>query len=487
MLRGRKLLLADDSLTIQKVVSLTFADEGVEVSTADDGAQALRQLEQGQPDIVLADVHMPGPGGYELCRRIKADARWQHLPVLLLVGTFEPFNEAEARKAGADDVVTKPFQSIRDLVNKVGNLLGNSPADEPTAEDSDALVTRRTDADSAAPARDATEVAAPLNVVWEDVDAAATGDKQPSPAAAFADLDADDATIHSVSAEQFQTQHQLHANAAARIEAAEFETDLSPRHFAADDRREKTPMHAAAPTVGADAFDLNDDHQRMPAEPRHEPQGAHLYAAAAASAGHAAADDALLDLGESEPAQNNDDADTDDIILDMGDDDRPAAVKLFAEEAAPVALPYDDHLLSLTRDDAPGATLMMGAAKQAASPDDVVFTASDDAPASGVATSAATDASFSAAEAWTTDAPATSPLTHEQAANEVRPGDEAFASSSAAPAQLSPEMVDAVARRVVELMSDAVVREIAWDVVPDLAERLVNRRLDEEKARAQQQ
>ncbi len=272
MLRGRKLLLADDSLTIQKVVSLTFADEGVEVSTAGDGAQALRQLEQGQPDIVLADVHMPGLGGYELCRRIKADARWRHLPVLLLVGTFEPYNEAEARKAGADDVVTKPFQSIRDLVNKVGNLLGNSPADEPTADDSDALAARRTDADSAAPARDATEVAAPLNIVWEDVDAATTGNKQPSPAAAFADLDADDATIHSVSAEQFQTQNQLHANAAARTEAADPETDLSPRHFAVDDRRENPPMHAAAPTVEADAFDLNDDQPRMLSEPRHDVQ-----------------------------------------------------------------------------------------------------------------------------------------------------------------------------------------------------------------------
>ncbi len=63
---------------------------------------------------------------------------------------------------------------------------------------------------------------------------------------------------------------------------------------------------------------------------------------------------------------------------------------------------------------------------------------------------------------------------------------EAFASPSAAPAQLSPEMVDAVARRVVELMSDTVVREIAWDVVPDLAEHLIKRRLDEEKARTQQ-
>ncbi len=457
MLRGRKLLLADDSLTTQKVVSLTFADEGVEVFIAGDGAQALRQLEQGQPDIVLADVHMPGPGGYELCRRIKVDARWRHLPVLLLVGTFEPYNEAEARKAGADDVVTKPFQSIRDLVNKVGNLLGNSQAGEPTTDDAeaDAIASRRTDAAAAAPARDATEVAAPLNIVWEDVDAAATGNTtSPPPTAAFADLDADDATIRSVSAEQFQTQHQLHANAAARTEAADAETDLLSRSLVADDRRENPPMHAAAPTVEADLFDLNDDQPRVLAELRHEPRAAHAYAAVASSAAsHAAEDDTLLDLGESEPAREDAIVDTDDIILDMGDDDPPAA-NLFTEDAAPAALRYDDHALSLTRDDAPNA-MMMCASKQAVPPDDVVLTA----PAA---------------------------MAHEQTVGEVRPGGEAFASASPMPSQLSPEMIDAVARRVVELMSDTVVREIAWEVVPDLAERLIQRRFDEEKARAQQ-
>src|SRR5688500_2700604 len=76
---------------------------------------------------------MPGPDGYELCERIKRDARLGHVPVVLLVGTFEPFNEAEARRVGADTVLTKPFQSIRNLVGKVGSLLGGGEAkpDEP--------------------------------------------------------------------------------------------------------------------------------------------------------------------------------------------------------------------------------------------------------------------------------------------------------------------------------------------------------------------
>ena len=74
-----------------------------------DGAQALRALaDDPPPDIVLADVVMPGPDGYELCERVKRDARLRDIPVVLLVGAFEPFNEAEARRVGADTVLTKP-------------------------------------------------------------------------------------------------------------------------------------------------------------------------------------------------------------------------------------------------------------------------------------------------------------------------------------------------------------------------------------------
>src|SRR5437870_6208259 len=96
----------------------------MEVTTVADGEQALEKLEQVAPDIVLADVFMPGVGGYELCRFIKQSERFGKIPVMLLVGYFEPFDEAEAKRAGADDVVTKPFQSIRELVSRVGSLVG---------------------------------------------------------------------------------------------------------------------------------------------------------------------------------------------------------------------------------------------------------------------------------------------------------------------------------------------------------------------------
>lgn|GEM_PF-736211 len=130
---SKKLLLADDSVTIQKVVNLTFADEGIEVLTASDGNTALQMLLAHKPDIVIADVNMPGPNGYQICERIKTDEKLKNIPVILLVGSFEPFDEEEAKRVGADDFLTKPFPSIRHLMSKVSSLLEtrtSTPAEE---------------------------------------------------------------------------------------------------------------------------------------------------------------------------------------------------------------------------------------------------------------------------------------------------------------------------------------------------------------------
>jgi CheY-like chemotaxis protein len=119
----RRLLLADDSVTIQKVVNLTFADEGVNVVAVGDGDAAMQKFVEAMPDLVMVDVNMPGLDGYRICEMIKQDDETRHIPVILLVGSFEPFDEEEARRVGADDFLTKPFQSIRQLVNKVSDLL----------------------------------------------------------------------------------------------------------------------------------------------------------------------------------------------------------------------------------------------------------------------------------------------------------------------------------------------------------------------------
>jgi CheY-like chemotaxis protein len=119
----QKLLLADDSVTIQKVVNLTFADEGIEVISVGDGDSAMEKILETSPDLIMVDVNMPGLNGYQICENLRNNPALSHTPVILLVGSFEPFDEEEAKRVGADDYLTKPFQSIRQLVQKVTTLL----------------------------------------------------------------------------------------------------------------------------------------------------------------------------------------------------------------------------------------------------------------------------------------------------------------------------------------------------------------------------
>lgn len=118
----KRLLLADDSVTIQKVVKLSFAGEDVEVTTVDDGERAIQVLEQVRPDVVLADIYMPGRNGFAVCEYVKSHHELARIPVVLLVGTFEPFDQVEASRVHYDGVLTKPFESeqlirmVRDLI-----------------------------------------------------------------------------------------------------------------------------------------------------------------------------------------------------------------------------------------------------------------------------------------------------------------------------------------------------------------------------------
>ncbi len=129
---SRRILLADDSVTIQKVIELTFMDGDYEVRAVGNGDEAIALLDSVDPDVVIADVHMPGANGYEVARRAKAVRRDR--PVLLLVGTFEPFDEAEARACGADRYLKKPFDS-QELLQIVDDLLSSgSPALTPELE-----------------------------------------------------------------------------------------------------------------------------------------------------------------------------------------------------------------------------------------------------------------------------------------------------------------------------------------------------------------
>ena len=133
------LLLADDSVTVRRVIEQTFADEPIDVVTVGDGAAALVRLAAEAPDVLLADIGMPAPDGYELALHVRRTPALAHIPVILLTGAFDPVDHARARDAGCAGVLVKPFDPQM-LIARVRQLLEArrpvpaAPVDDPSAQ-----------------------------------------------------------------------------------------------------------------------------------------------------------------------------------------------------------------------------------------------------------------------------------------------------------------------------------------------------------------
>ncbi|MCC6294306.1 MAG: response regulator [Bryobacterales bacterium] len=142
-----RILLADDSPHAQRMGERILREEGFELLTAVDGAGAFHQLTSGAPDVVLADAYLPGISGFELCRAVKQDASLKHTRVVLTAGMLEPFDEEEARRAGCDGILKKPFEAsavvemIRPMVEAARysrGLFGDDVADGAAPETGEA-------------------------------------------------------------------------------------------------------------------------------------------------------------------------------------------------------------------------------------------------------------------------------------------------------------------------------------------------------------
>jgi CheY-like chemotaxis protein len=382
LLAGKKLLLADDSITIQKVVDLTFADEGVTVLTVNNGREAIEKLSEFAPDIVLADVFMPQMSGYEVCEYIKQNDQLKHIPVMLLVGSFEPFDEAEARRVGANDTLTKPFQSIRNLLDKVAILVSGRPPEEqiPTAE----LPHRRPPAPE------------PERLSEEELQIT-TADTLP--------LQDDHAEIVAYYAAKQEAQAAKHLDMDATIET-------------------KLPdVPAASQTDDSAAevlLDLSDVKRT----------------------GASIADDFVLDLDLDEPAEPS------------------PAVAAYSAPSFMRRKRDNDSVSSMS----PVATMDQMARTQefpriSEPVEPSVVSEREHAVEQGIAEQPKTYSEQASA-------PATAPLT-------------ATANSAV---ELSPEMIDTIARRAVEQLSEKVVQEIAWEVVPQLAELMIKRQIEEKNS-----
>src|SRR5512133_410453 len=136
-----KILLADDSITIQKVVGIIFGGEEYTLTVVDNGKAAVEKAREQNPDVLLIDALMPGMSGYEVCEAVRATPALAAKPILLLTGSFEPFDENKAKSCGADDFLAKPFES-QQILTKVKELLdlgatragASPPSAQPAAQ-----------------------------------------------------------------------------------------------------------------------------------------------------------------------------------------------------------------------------------------------------------------------------------------------------------------------------------------------------------------
>jgi len=125
-----KILLADDSGHAQRMGAKILSEEGHEVVTVGNGQAALKSVDEWMPDLVIADIFMPGKNGFEVCQYVKSNPQRQHVPVLLLIGAMEPYDPDEGRKAHADGILTKPLKPT-ELIAIVQKLLADAPKPAP--------------------------------------------------------------------------------------------------------------------------------------------------------------------------------------------------------------------------------------------------------------------------------------------------------------------------------------------------------------------
>ena len=383
----RRILLADDSVTIQKVIELTFMDEDYDVKAVSNGDEALAALPDLKPDVVIADVHMPGANGYEVCRRSK-EVR-PEVPVLLLVGTFEPFDEAQSRAVGADSFLKKPFDS-QELLQRVEELLAAKAAPAAGPE----------------PSAAAAPEPPPLP---QTADWGSSFQLEPSPAPPAAEPFPPPIPFPQ------EEDHPFASIGESAFEEHPFTLEEEPDSLQVD---ESTLMPAGEPLFELDAtadLRLESDlpsFDQAPAPP--------------------AAETRRIDAG---------------IFQDYGFAATPEERLGVPQGAAPLV---ESRAETEARIEAPPPPSI----EESHEPE------------------------------------STAPATPPPAASPVPPAPP-LAVGSAVPASangggaLSDEDVDRIARRVVELMADRAIRDVAWEVIPDMAEMVIRDRLRELESQAE--
>ena len=117
-----RILVVDDIPANVKLLQARLSQEYFDVRGATSGAEALRICDEEQCDMVLLDVMMPQMDGFEVCRRLKANPRTHHIPVVMVTALDQPADRVRGLECGADDFLTKPVSDIA-LITRVKSLV----------------------------------------------------------------------------------------------------------------------------------------------------------------------------------------------------------------------------------------------------------------------------------------------------------------------------------------------------------------------------
>jgi CheY-like chemotaxis protein len=464
----KKLLLADDSITIQKVVELTFPSDEFEVVTAGNGRLAVDKALAFLPDIVLCDVIMPQLDGYQVCEALRASPQLSQVPILLLNGAFEPYDAERAKSVGALGNVSKPFDPpalvarVKEILKERSTAAFKRPAVDEFAPVGEVLDESKT-VEASVPAAtvpheftyDDTEthpvstVEVPMDVremaarslsldapVFAPAEPEVLTSEEPSDFSEtlHGPLDGEPAPVGEAAAEE-----------AAAMESMEAIEEIEP--VAATGEFE-APAALAMPASGEPAaeepMEFDPEHAELESELAPMPEAA-LETRAAAEPAPAPMAEEFSGEHEFEP---------DDLATPVA---QTAEVAVAPEEPPLAPAPP-----------APGPQAAIGLPAPAPAPAPPAIAPPPTAPVAAAAAVAATAGAFDRLVGGATvPAPAaTSPVGSAEVAVPV-------------------DMVQQIAQRVISQVSERVIREIAWDVIPGLAEKIVRAEIERIKARAE--
>lgn len=513
---SKTILLADDSLTIQKVVELTFADTEYQVVSMSSGDDLILKLGEVSPDLVICDIIMPGRDGYEVCQEIKSDPATLHIPVILLSGTFEPFDRDRALAAGCSEIITKPFEA-RKLVDTVEQLLGSqvvkAEAPAETAEIApDELTTaaeqaRATQEASEAPdtfldevpaAADALSEAAPGSEASDDsgLDFTDTGFAEMEAAAEARRDITEDLPKEGIEFE-FSDEHEAFASpedtgdlantdTQPEIEVeAESEVEVTTDEIVEiEDIVESEEDEPETPPELEESFERDEFAERGPdsavgPDPSEVPEAP-------------IADDASIEFTEAPEPFAAPSVDEPELEVSAAFEHEPFVtekdrhtedeeVEPDGETPMPETIEIDDHLETSPETIAiPPYESSSELSEPPAEPEESSVAESHEPE-----TEASPPTSTDTGPVTVGFVPSTPETEPEIAVDRAEPELDSVAqpTTDAAISELSDEEIDRIARRLLELASDRI-EQIAWEIVPDMAEIVVRRRIREIESEA---